>query len=128
MIRYLNPADIYTINEQIVGHKPFVRDRRTLVAACSRPMTQMFGHEAYPTLTAKAAALLHALAHDHPFGDGNKRTATEAVIRFVEENNAHIAWTDTEAYQMVLEIAQGVLNADDVAARLDSYIIAEGEN
>lgn len=123
MIYYLNPADIYTMNEKIVGHKPFVRDRRTLVAACRRPAVEMFGQEAYPTLTQKAAALLHALAHDHPFGDGNKRTATEAVVRFLQENGADLAWTDAEAYQFVLEIAQGKLDVDDVSERLIDYVI-----
>lgn len=121
MIRYLNPADIYTINQEVLGKKPFVRDRRLLVAACSRPMTRMFGQEAYPTLMTKAAALLHALAHDHPFADGNKRTATVALVRFLNENGLETTWTDQEAYDYILQVAQGQYEVEEIADWLEDH-------
>jgi len=123
MTFYLNPADVYSINERIVGHPPIVRDRRVLVVACSRPMTRIFGADAYPTLIDKAAALLHGLAHDHPFADGNKRTATAAVIRFLQENGLKVAWTDDEVYDFVLEIAQGQHDVESTASWMANYVV-----
>lgn len=118
MIRYLTPAEIYTINEEVTGHRPFVRDRHLLRSAAARPMTHLFGHEAYPTLLDKAAALLHSLAYHHLFADGNKRTATRATIRFLHDNGFNILWTDDEAYQFILEIAQGQHDVPEIATWL----------
>src|SRR5690606_41236683 len=85
-VNYLTPADLYDIAKEATGHEPLVRDRHLLRAAAARPMLRAFGQSAYPTLMDKAAALLHSLAAHHLFYDGNKRTATQAVIRFLSDN------------------------------------------
>ncbi|WP_155769446.1 Fic family protein [Mycobacterium asiaticum] len=46
-----------------------------LESAVLRPQATTFGDDAYPTTHEKAAALLHSLTRNHPFVDGNKRTA-----------------------------------------------------
>jgi death-on-curing protein len=115
-IHYLTPAEIYEVAEQVLGRKPDVRDRHLLRVAAARPMLRAFGQEAYPSLMEKAAALLHSLAAHHLFFDGNKRTATHAVIRFLIRNGFHPTWTDAEAYDFVLEIAQ---NQHEVSAVAD---------
>lgn len=125
MTRYISAAEVYAINEQILGMRPFVLNRHLLRSAVERPMTRMFGHEAYPTLMEKAAALLHSLAHDHLFADGNKRTATEATVQFLEANGCQINWTDAEAYQFILEIAQGQRGIEDIAQWLLQHTSAD---
>lgn len=107
MIRYLSAADIYVINEKIVGHRPNVRDRKLLRSAADRPSIRVFGEEQFPTLIDKAAAVLHSIAYHHLFADGNKRTAQEAVVMFLEANNYHTTWQTDEAIAFILEIAQG---------------------
>lgn len=47
----------------------------------------MFGTEMNKTLGEKAAALVYPIAQSHPFQDGNKRTAYEALRQFLEVNN-----------------------------------------
>jgi len=123
MMFWLSAADIYAINEEVVGHEPIIIDRRLLTAAAQRPFQRMFGHDAYPTLIDKAAALLHSLAHDHMFVDGNKRTAQEAVRRFLESNGAKIKWTAEEAYDLTLAIAQGQRDVHQVADWMQGYIV-----
>jgi death on curing protein len=125
---WLSAADIYTINEEVVGHEPIVIDRRLLTAAAQRPFQRMFGHDAYPTLVDKAAALLHSLAHDHMFVDGNKRTAQEAVRRFLEANGAQIHWTNEQAYDLTLAIAKGQHNANQVAEWMQQHITFREED
>jgi death-on-curing protein len=124
---YLSAADVYHINQEVVGHEPLVIDQHLLRAAVARPYTRMFGQEAYPTLTDKASALLHALAHDHLFMDGNKRTARIAVERFAVKNEATLTWTNEEAYTLILEIAKGRYDVDDVAERLKPYFQMQDE-
>jgi death on curing protein len=125
-MRYLTPAELYTINEEVLGRKPRVRDRHLLRAAALRPMTSAFGQEAYPTALDKAAALLHSLAYHHLFADGNKRTAARATVHFLRENGYQPAWDEAEAYAFILEVAQGRHTVEEIAAWLQAHTVPAG--
>ncbi len=125
-VNYLTPADLYDIAKEATGHEPLVRDRHLLRAAAARPMLAAFGEEAYPTLLDKAAALLHSLAAHHLFYDGNKRTATQATVRFLEANGLRPLWTDAQAYDFVLEVAQNQHDVESVAAWLAAHTESAG--
>lgn len=114
-IDYLTPAELYAIAQEVLGREPDVRDRHLLRAAAARPITRVFGHEAYPTLIDKAAALLHSLAAHHLFFDGNKRTATAATITFLERNGLRPTWDDKTIYNFVLEVAQDRHTVESIA-------------
>jgi death-on-curing protein len=58
-VYYLTPERILRINGKVLGGEPALRDWGLLDSAANRPMAAMFGEEAYPTVTEKAAALLH---------------------------------------------------------------------
>ena len=60
-----------------------MRDAGLLESAVHRPVGSMFGQEAYADLFDKAAALLQSLAVNHPFVDGNKRTAWMSCVVFL---------------------------------------------
>ncbi len=120
-IRYLTPAEIYAIAEEVLGRKPDVRDRHLLRSAAARPMLHAFGEDAYPTLLDKAAALLHSLAAHHLFYDGNKRTAARAVVVFLERNGLYPTWNADEAYDFILEVAQSRHNVESVSAWLAEH-------
>ncbi len=113
--RYLTPADIYAIAEDVLGRKPDVRDRHLLRSAAKRPMQHYFGEDAYPTLLDKAAALLHSLAAHHLFYDGNKRTAARATTIFLQQNDLEPTWDAADAYQFILEVAQNKHDVPDIA-------------
>ncbi|MCB9455525.1 MAG: type II toxin-antitoxin system death-on-curing family toxin [Anaerolineaceae bacterium] len=120
---FLTPADIYEIAEHVLGRKPDVRDRHLLRVAAARPLLTAFGEEAYPTLFDKAAALLHALAAHHLFYDGNKRTATQAVTRFLLGNGLMPIWNDEQIAAFVLEIAQNQHDVSAVAVWLSRHTV-----
>ena len=120
-IVYLTPVEIYEIAQEVLGRRPDVRDRHLLRAAADRPMLAAFGQEAYPTLIDKAAALLHALAAHHLFFDGNKRTATQAAVRFLALNGLQPTWDEAEIYDFVLEVAQNQHDVEAVAAWLAAH-------
>lgn len=118
---FVSAADIYSINEEILGRDPIVMDRHLLRSAATRPFQRLFGQEAYPTLIEKAAALLHSLAHDHLFVDGNKRTAQSAVTRFLKGNGVAINWEEKDAYDLILEVAKGRLDVPEIAQWLNKH-------
>ena len=127
-IYYLGPAELYEIAEKVLGRRPDVRDRHLLRSAAARPMLRAFGQSAYPTLMDKAAALLHSLAAHHLFYDGNKRTATQAVIRFLADNGFEPTWSDQEIYNFVLEIAQNQHGVEAVSAWLAEHTVQKDDD
>ncbi|HEX3050078.1 MAG TPA: type II toxin-antitoxin system death-on-curing family toxin [Aggregatilineaceae bacterium] len=116
MTRYLTLDELVYINEQLPTKEPIhkilkgkqkVRDMTLLEAAVGRPMLSAFGADAYATLSEKAAALLHSIARNHPFIDGNKRTATLAALFMLEVNGLHVNWDAQDALKRIIEIAEG---------------------
>ncbi|MGH8621991.1 MAG: type II toxin-antitoxin system death-on-curing family toxin, partial [Burkholderiales bacterium] len=79
-----------------------------------------------PDLADLASALAYGLARNHPFVDGNKRTAAVACETFLELNGATLEAGDLELYPLYLELAEGKLNERDFAAWLRGRVRARG--
>ncbi|MEU4487941.1 type II toxin-antitoxin system death-on-curing family toxin [Streptomyces purpurascens] len=78
------------------------------VSAVHRPRARMFGTAAYEDLYEQAAALLHAIATNHPLVDGNKRTAWPAAATLLGVNGVDLAGCDQDsAYDLVIDVASG---------------------
>ena len=80
-IDYLTLDDVLEVADGIIDGV-VVRDMGLLASAVARPQTTVFGEDAYPTLSDKAAALMHSLARNHALVDGNKRLAWAAARVF----------------------------------------------
>jgi death-on-curing protein len=117
-VRYLSVEEVIEINAQVMGGKHVLRDRGLLESAVARPQASAFGADAYPDLAAKAAALLHSLVLNHPFIDGNKRTAVLATLVFLDLNGYVVRWDQREALDFMLRLAQHQVELDDVIAFL----------
>jgi death-on-curing protein len=127
MTRFITVDELVYINDllihgagihSIVEGKRAVRDMNLLESAAARPMQSVFGEDAYPTLSEKAAALLHSLARNHPFADGNKRTALLAALLMLAVNGQRPRWEAAEALQQVVAVAEGHADAPAFAAWL----------
>jgi death-on-curing protein len=94
-----------------------VRDLGLLEAAAARAQASAYGRDAYPTVHAKAAAVLHSLARNHPLVDGNKRLALAATLAFYGLNGLRLTITNDEAYELVIAVAVGELDDVDVIAQ-----------
>jgi death-on-curing protein len=120
--RYLTLSELIYINgvvldkPEIASGKQQIRDIGLLDAAVARPTATAFGQDAYPTLREKAAALFHSVARNHPFTDGNKRTATVAVVFMFRVNGQAVVWEQDEALAVIVKAAEGQLRLDALAA------------
>ena len=110
---YLTLPELLHIAERTLGPEYAVRDYGLLEAAVARPQATAFGKDAYPDLDAKAAALLHSIARNHALIDGNKRLALGAVIAFYGLNGRRLTLTNNQAYDLVISVAAGQLDAVD---------------
>lgn len=99
-----------------------VRDVGLLISAIERPAATLFGVDAYPSLSAKAAVLLESLVRNHPLVDGNKRFGWTATVVFVALNGVRLEMPDDEAFDLVVDAAAGRLTADIIAARLEECL------
>jgi len=122
-VEYLSLEDLLDLVDAL-GTGP-VRDLGLLDSACHRPQSGLFGQEAYPTLAGKAGALMHSLACNHALVDGNKRLALLATAVFLHINGYRINLTDDEAFDLVMSVAAGQLDAADIEKRL-SLVPAPG--
>jgi death-on-curing protein len=118
-VEYLTVEDVLRLAEIALGRCPDVRDLGLLDSAVHRPMASAFGRDAYPDLITKAAALLDSLLRNHPFVDGNKRTAWVATATFCELNGLVLAPQEDDAYGLVMAVAGGELaDIEELADRL----------
>jgi len=126
-MRYVTVDELVYINEQVVTEeaihsivegKRAVRDMGLLEAAAARPMASAFGQDAYLTLGEKAAVLLHSVARNHAFADGNKRTATVAALFMLAVNGQQVTRDDAEALSWIIAIAEGKQTPEAFAAWL----------
>jgi death-on-curing protein len=84
-MRYLTTGEVIRISEIEVG-EDVLADFGLLDAAVQRPQQSAFGTDAYADIHHKAAAMLHSIARNHPFVDGNKRVAAAAALVFYDLN------------------------------------------
>lgn len=121
-MRYLTLSELIYINGRVVNNEKIlagtqeIRDIILLEAAVARPAASAFGADAYPTLGEKVAALFHSISRNHPFTDGNKRTATVAAIFMFEVNGEQVVWEPAAALTMLLSVAEGQRDMDDLIA------------
>jgi death-on-curing protein len=95
-----------------------VRDIGLLDSAVNRPRSSAFGEDAYPSLSLKAAALLHSMTKNHALVDGNKRLEWLSTVVFCDLNGFAPRLTDDEAFQLVWDIASSELDVALIAERL----------
>jgi death-on-curing protein len=81
----------------------------------NRPFQSAFGRAAYPTTVEKAAALFHSLVTNHPFENGNKRTAVIAADVFLAANWYFLYLGQDAIYRLATKTAQH--NAMGISAR-----------
>ncbi|MDW4905217.1 type II toxin-antitoxin system death-on-curing family toxin [Streptomyces sp. ADMS] len=112
---YLSAEDVLDIAGLAVDDQQVVvRDAGLLESAVHRPSASMFGQEAYSDLFDKAAALLQSLAVNHPFVDGNKRTAWTSCVVFLALNDVQLRPDIDVAERLVIAVASG--SVDEVKA------------
>ena len=81
------------------------RASHLLESAASRPFQTAFGRELFPDVLHKAAALFHSLIANHPFYNGNKRTAVLALDHFLLANGYFPVLDDEQMYDMARTVA-----------------------
>jgi death-on-curing protein len=92
-----------------------VRDLGLLRSAVARPRATFGGEDLYPDIFRKAAALMESLILNHPFLDGNKRTAISAAGLFLLRNGQQLTVTQQALEQFTMDMALKRRDIEDAA-------------
>jgi death-on-curing protein len=121
-MRYVTFEEVLQINEDILGY-PGIRDAGLLASAVGRPEQVVFGADAYPTLSDKAAALMESICLNHAFVDGNKRTAVVAAIHMLNWNGYDLLSEQMELVDVTLNVVGHRIDREKLAEWIEEHTI-----
>ncbi len=110
---FLNLAEAIEIHEDQIkryGGHPGLRDYNLLCSALAMPEASFGGDYLHIDIFEMAAAYVYHLCKNHPFVDGNKRTALACGLVFLEINRITITDEARKLYEAVISIASGELD------------------
>lgn len=116
MIKFTQEQILMLHSELIsaTGGTDGVRDFSLLSSALNAPFQQFDNTDLFPTVQQKAARLSYGLIKNHTFIDGNKRIGVHVMLIFLEINGIYLKYTQKELYTMVLDVASGILNTEEI--------------
>ena len=117
--RWLREETVLALHEEQLtehGGAAGVRDIGLLQSALARP--ENLAAYGDPDAAALAAAYAFGIARNHPFTDGNKRTAAVSALLLLVHNGIGFQIGEAELVVMTLALAAGELTEDEVAAWL----------
>jgi death-on-curing protein len=123
-MKYLSLEEILRLHFQIIedfGGSHGVRDESRLKSVQEAPKQIIFGNEQYPTLHEKAAVYIRNIIGDHPFSDGNKRTAITVTGVFLLRNNFSLTASQKQLEDFVVKVAVEKLDVADIAKWLEEH-------
>ena len=115
---WMNVADAMIVHDlELAAHGGAigVRDQGMLESALARARNIWTYAEAPPSLTVLAAAYAFGISSNHPFVDGNKRTALVVSFTFLDVNGLEVVASQEDAYLAILALAAGELTEAQLA-------------
>ena len=106
------------------GGEAGVRETALLESAVAAPQASFAGQSPYSDLVELAAAYLFFLCRNHPFIDGNKRTALGACIVFLRLNGIEPGPDRKEWEELALDVAASRIDRDETTKRLRKLLRA----
>jgi death on curing protein len=97
------------------GGSEGLRDEGLLLSALARPQNLLAYGEPAPDLASLAAAYAYGIARNHPFVDGNKRTALVAARTFLILNGVDLEATQDAKVLTFLNLAEGAISEEELA-------------
>jgi death-on-curing protein len=104
------------------GGSPGLRDRGVLESALARPMNTLL-YKPDSDLCSLVASYGFGVARNHPFVDGNKRVAFQAMYVFLGLNGIRITGTEPEVVELVVALASSQIGQDEVTVWLRAHTV-----
>lgn len=118
MTHFISVAVALEIHDVLIdayGGAKGIRDYGLLLSALEMPRSSFGGQDLHLTLFDKAAAYLYHVTKNHPFIDGNKRTASALALTFLELNGTKIKINTRDYEELVVATAEGLVSKKEIA-------------
>src|SRR2546421_12660278 len=125
MIRFLLETTVLAIHDdqlRLYGGAYGVRDAGALDSALHTPQAQFDGQFLHSTIFEMAAAYGFHLSQNHPFIDGNKRTAGMAMFTFLQLNGLEPVASEADYYATMMAVASGQMSKEELAAWVQTVV------
>lgn len=122
MIKFLDKKTILAFHRdqvKIYGGKDGVRDEGLLESALAQPQASFGGEYVHSTVFEMATAYGFHICKNHPFFDGNKRTALVAIYTFLYVNGYRLQADKKSLYAVMIDLANGKLEKVELADFLE---------
>ena len=118
--------DIYELHIQL--EETFIlssgiRDENLLASAVNTPFQTFMGNDLYPSLYDKAAQLCYGIVNNHPFIDGNKRTALHSMYVYLIINGFDITASQQDVENLIINVAAGRIHNTELSKWLQDNTI-----
>ena len=124
-MKILTKDQIILLHAQLIketGGMEGIRDEGLLDSAILSPFQSFDGKDLYPSVLEKGARLGFGLVQNHAFVDGNKRIGAHAMLVFLTLNGFAFSYTQKELTEIVLSVAAGEKNCDDLLLWLQTHL------
>ncbi len=101
-----------------------VRDVGMLESAMARPKNLWFYSEPTPSIQRMAAAYAFGITANHPFVDGNKRTALIVSLTFLKLNGQRLVADKLDRYRVFYGLAAGTVTEEELAEWMTRNTVA----
>lgn len=122
--KYLSITQVLYIHDRAVkefGGSAGVRDLGLVESAVARPKSSFDGNDLYTSVLDKAAALLQSLLKNHPFVDGNKRTALISTGLFLKLNGIVLINSHEEEVEFGVNVDNENLTLEEISGWLKAH-------
>lgn len=122
---FLTVEEVTRLNAETIQHHGGsfgIRDQVYLESAVLMPQQRMYNQYLHPTIEAMSGAYLFHICQNHPFQDGNKRTALLACETFLRMNGKELSLPQEKRVEMMLQVASGQMKKDELIASLQGKV------
>lgn len=122
MIKFLDKETILAFHQDQVktyGGKQGLRDEGLLESALAQPQASLGGEYVHDSIFLMAAAYGYHICNNHPFFDGNKRTALVAIYTFLYVNGYRLEADKKSLYAIMIDLANGKVEKEELANFLE---------
>jgi len=119
---FLTLDEILVVHEEqirLFGGTTGIRDPGLLLSAMGNVEATFEGVFLHETIFEMAAAYLYGICRNHPFVDGNKRTALSAALTFLDTHQIEVHAAGNELYDLVIGVAEGRISKAAIAVFLE---------
>jgi len=118
MIKFLNKETILAFHKDQVktyGGEEGIRGEGLLESALAQSKASFGGKYVHSSLFEMAATYGFHICNNHPFFDGNKRTALVAIYTFLYVNGYHLQADKKSLYAVMIDLANGKIDKEELA-------------